>query len=218
MSTVSREATVWNYDYQLKITLYRIPFFQSLFLSISLYAPQNQKKQKSNSLCTKKFQHGKSLWINIGLKVWLFWRCPDIYLFTRAFDDVSISDDIRNIFKEILLSSKILKKKKIGNKNKNLTQQEEKKNKDRSRSFSFFCCVRLFWWRLLRARFTLWAHTVNVLFFFFFFFLKGCWSFCGTFFLSRRTRGSRDGRLYTTARCNSLSTTILSLPHSVCNL
>jgi hypothetical protein len=38
-----------------------------------------------------------------------------------------ISDDIRNIFKEILFSSKILKKKKIGNKKKNLTQQEEKK-------------------------------------------------------------------------------------------
>jgi hypothetical protein len=32
--------------HQLKITLYRIPFFKSLFLSLSLYAPQNQKKKK----------------------------------------------------------------------------------------------------------------------------------------------------------------------------
>lgn len=53
--------------HQLKITLYRIPFFKSLFLSLSLYAPQNQKK-KNQILSTKKF-HGKSLWINIGLKV-----------------------------------------------------------------------------------------------------------------------------------------------------
>jgi hypothetical protein len=53
--------------HQLKITLYRIPFFKSFFHFLST-APQNQKKQKSNSLCTKKF-HGKSLWINIGLKV-----------------------------------------------------------------------------------------------------------------------------------------------------
>jgi hypothetical protein len=98
-----------------------------------------------------------------------------------------------------------LKKKKIGNKKKNLTQQEEKKkqHKDRSQSFAFFCCVRLYWWRLLRARFTLWAHTVNVLYFFYFF-LKAADLFVELFFLSRRTRGSRDGRLYTTARCLQL--------------
>lgn len=110
--------------HQLKITLYRIPFFKSFFHFLS--TRHKTKRNKNQILSTKKF-HGKSLWINIGLKVWLFWRCPDIYLFTRAFDDVLISDDIRNIFKEILFSSKILKKKKIGNKKKNLTQQEEKK-------------------------------------------------------------------------------------------
>jgi hypothetical protein len=116
-----------------------------------------------------------------------------------------ISDDIRNIFKEILFSSKILKKKKIGNKKKNLTQQEEKKRtRTGAGALRFLLRAVILMTVIKSALHTVSTHSERSLFFSFF--LKAADLFVELFFLflSRRTRGSRDGRLYTTARCLQL--------------
>jgi hypothetical protein len=84
-----------------------------------------------------------------------------------------ISDDIRNIFKEILFSSKILKKKKIGNKKKNLTQQEEKKRtRTGAGALRFLLRAVILMTVIKSALHTVSTHSERSLFFLFFF--KGC--------------------------------------------